>query len=211
MEADEVRIHYPDLGVGVGARYPVHPEGLELVAAVLRHDIGLAASDAGAVRGPGSKPAGVVVVPVAQRGAGAQGSTTATSGDDDLDVAPEYNQLVPPPQSVGPRFPESAAPCAVCCCYVVGVGAITAGEVGEGGVDAHRGVGDGDLEHLQGAVAEEELGHAGRAVPAGDVEAREEAPGLHAERVRDADVAAAAGAAGQQRYIVGDRRRHRRR
>lgn len=59
-----------------------------------------------------------------------------------------------------------------------------------GAVDAHLRVGDGDVEHLHGAVAQEELGRTVRVV-AGEVETMEVAAGLHAERVRDADAAAA--------------------
>jgi len=63
-------------------------------------------------------------------------------------------------------------------------------------VDADRGVGDRDREHLPGAVADEQLGQM-VGVVAGQVEAvlaLDVAAGLDAERVRDADVAAAPGA-----------------
>jgi hypothetical protein len=77
-----------------------------------------------------------------------------------------------------PPLSESAAPCAIhygLGAQTVGI-AVTAGEVGEAGLDAHRGVGDGDLQHLHGAVAEEQLWRRAVAVPAGDVEAGEVAP-----------------------------------
>jgi len=62
-------------------------------------------------------------------------------------------------------------------------------------VDAYRGIGNRDLENLHGAAAEEQLGRPVGAV-AGEVEARGVvAAGLHAERIRDVDVAAAPRAA----------------
>jgi len=63
--------------------------------------------------------------------------------------------------------------------------------------DTHRGVGNGDLKHLQ-AVSEKQHGWLMMVVGAvtGEVEAGGVvAAGLDAERVRDADVAASPGAA----------------
>jgi len=82
-------------------------------------------------------------------------------------------------------------------CPVHGAAVTTAAAAREfhaAAVDAHRGVGGGDLQHLHGAVAQEQLRRpegevAGEVEPGGVV-----AAGLDAERVCDADVAAAPGA-----------------
>ena len=55
-------------------------------------------------------------------------------------------------------------------------------------VDVQRAVGQIDVEYLRDVVQEQHV------VGAGDIEAGAEAAGLHAERERDADVAALAGA-----------------
>ena len=45
----QLRIHYPDHGLRIGACHPVRRQDLEPVGAALLHDIGLAAVDAGAL------------------------------------------------------------------------------------------------------------------------------------------------------------------
>ena len=181
----ELRLHYARPATGFYLSIH-HLDSLEPVGAAPHQYICLAAADAGALAGD---PDGrlTVSILVAESRAGADG-LVAITGEEDLDVADIRDELVPlRRQVVRPAVAESASQCAM------GTTTSTARKLDDDAVDAHRGVGvDGDVQHLHGAVAEEQVVGA----VAGEVEAAGvEAAGLDAERVRDADVAAPPGTA----------------
>ena len=159
----ELRLYYarPATGFRLSVR---HLDSLEPVGAAPHQYICLAAADAGALAGD---PDGrlTVSILVAESRAGADG-LVAITGEEDMDVA-DIIRDEPVPlrrQVVRPAVAESASPCAM------GITTSTARKLDDDAVDAHRGVGNGDVEHLHGAVAEEQLGRAVGAV-AGEVEA----------------------------------------
>lgn len=129
------------------------------------------------------------------------------SDEEDLGVATVHHQpVLPLSQTVRTSLSESTAPCAAACYYwdvyvvfaidVLDLRKISARLEQAGGtsVDAHRAVGDVDPEDLHGAVTKEQFGRP-VGVVAGEVEAGlDVAARLHAERVRDTDVAASTGA-----------------
>lgn len=113
-----------------------------------------------------------------------------SSQDTNLDAAPYgLDYAYWPRQEVRESLWQAVPPCSVRSYAII----IIIRKIHTGAVDAHRAVLNGDLEHLHGAaVAEEQLRWALHLpVPAGEVESRGVvAAGLHAERVRDAGVAA---------------------
>jgi len=112
----------------------------------------------------------------------------------DLDVAADHLELAYRLRQEERASPwEPAAPC-----HIPGgdpaTRVRTLPELHAAAADAHRAAGNGDLEHLHGAVTKEQLRPV--ALPAGEVEAGGVvAARLHAERVGDADVAAPPGTA----------------
>lgn len=176
-----------------------------------RHDFGLAAANSGAgggaaCPGPDMIRAAFAAGVIRRRrghqgahgGAGPEQVVVPAPTDVGPDAAAQHGYTVgnlrqevrPVPWEAGaPRSSRSEATAAAAVVVVVG-------EHHAAAVDADRGVGHGDREHLHGAVADEQLGRpvVGAGV-AGEVEAvLDVAAGLDAERVRDADVAAAPGA-----------------
>jgi len=186
----EVRIHYAGLGV-VRACRSAHPDSLELVGAAPPHDIRLAADRAEALSTT-LPPKFPTARAFAEGRAGAHQGCMGISHEEDLDVAPYCHQMVPIRRHcVRPALPESAAPRVMCT--ISSISGKGAREEGAGGaaIDAHRTIGQRDIEHLHGAVAEEQLGRLRATASAREVEAGcVEAARHDAERVLDFDVAA---------------------
>lgn len=104
-------------------------------------------------------------------------------------VARQHKELIPIRRNEERSSFSEATPCVVPAC--VGPGCtvnIMTHWHDIGAVDAHRAIGDGDLEHFDSAIAKEQFGRVVRVVT-GEVKAVMVAIRLDAKWVGDADVA----------------------